>query len=65
MRVNQAGDEVFRETFYGPTELSDKEAKELLLKLIEHLGLRAVKTNATKHGNTEIVLEKEDESQDE
>lgn len=54
MYVNQNGDPVFDEEIWLPDDLTDKEVKQLLLMLLEKLNLRAVRTNATKHGNTEF-----------
>lgn len=61
MLVNQNGVAVFREPIMFQDQLSDEEAKELLLTLIARLGLCAVRTNATKHGDTQILLEPTDE----
>lgn len=56
MHVNQNGDPVFDEEIWLPDDLTDREAKQLLIMLLEKLNLRAVRTNATKHGNTEFHL---------
>lgn len=61
MRVNQLGDPVFEDPIFSASDLTDDEAKELLLLLIGRLGLKATKTNATKHGDTQITLETQDE----
>jgi hypothetical protein len=55
--VNQNGDPVFEDKIWHPDDLTDEEAKQLLIMLLEKMNLRAVRTNATKHGNTELRLE--------
>lgn len=57
MYVNQNGDPVFEDKIWNPDDLTDGEAKQLLIMLLEKMNLRAVRTNATKHGNTEFRLE--------
>jgi len=62
MQVNQMGQPVHTEEFYPygwewstPTDTVRDAAIALLC---EHLGVRIVRTNATKHGYTEVVLQK-------
>ena len=56
--VNQNGD-VIKETEFSQwntNEFSEKEKVKVLCLLLDYLKLEAVRTNATKHGTTEIVL---------
>jgi hypothetical protein len=58
-RVNTNGDAVEEtELFVGFSHTDDERDKAICL-LLDHLGLEVVRTNATKHGTTEIVLRKE------
>lgn len=59
MNVNQRGEEV-EETVLSPYwgDMTGDEAKTLLMLLLDRLGLEAVRTNATKHGATEVILRK-------
>lgn len=58
MAVNQKGELVVEEILYlGLTRINEDELHEIVDLILEHLQLRAVRTNATKHGNTEIRLE--------
>lgn len=41
---------------YGSEHLSPEELHEALNLLCEHLGIKIIRTNATKQGNTEIQL---------
>lgn len=56
--VNQRGMPVVTETLlpYGP-EMTPAELHEALSLLCDHLGVRIIRTNATKSGSTEIELE--------
>lgn len=58
MKVNQQDEEVFEEQLFtlwgGSTSSADMH--DAIRVLCEHLKVRIVRTNATKHGNTEIVL---------
>jgi len=63
MRVNQAGQPIPEEGFYpigwewnSPT---DDVRDAAIALLCTHLGVCIVRTNATKHGTTEVVLQKE------
>lgn len=56
MIVNQQGKPV-QEDFLGTwSDLSHAELQELLFLVIAHLNLAAYRTNATKHGTTELEL---------
>jgi hypothetical protein len=59
MIVNQEGQEVNEEVLRWADQLDDDTTKQLILLTIQHLKLEAVRTNATKHGNTEILLRPE------
>jgi len=54
--MNQDGKEIEEEVFQWPDQLDIQVVKKLLLLTIAHLELEGVRTNATKHGNTEIIL---------
>ena len=54
--VNQNGDPVFDQYITEWSELNEGELQKLVLMLIHHLGLVVYRTNATKHGNTELQL---------
>lgn len=56
MRLNQAGAPIKEEYISEYGQLNVRENRELLFMLIEHLNLAIWRTNATKHGNTEIQL---------
>lgn len=58
--VNQRGEEVVVETLFpfSSAQLSEAEMREALDLLCDHLGVRIVRTNATKSGHTEIELQK-------
>lgn len=59
MRTNQRGEEV-QEHVLWQEDLNPGEAEALLFVLLDHLNLIAVRTNATKHGNTELQLRPRD-----
>ena len=60
MRVNQRGEPIEENTLfpYGHEyeKVSDADRNQAIDLLCQHLNVRLVRTNATKHGNTEIVL---------
>jgi len=60
MRVNQRGEEVCETDFslYGETP-TPEELTQIVILLLEQLNFKAVKTNATKHGNVEIEVRPE------
>jgi len=62
-RTNQM-DEPVEETqlfeFWCDTA-TDKERDTAISLILGHLGLKIVRTNATKHGTTELELRKEEE----
>lgn len=55
-RVNQKGEEVFEETLFEWSDLCSSEIKEIVFLMSEHLGISFIRTNATKHGDTQIKL---------
>lgn len=55
MRTNQRGEEV-QEHVLCQEDLNPGEAEVLLFKLLEHLNLEAVRTNATKHGDWQLQV---------
>ncbi|OOV05785.1 hypothetical protein RF819_02835 [Rhodoferax fermentans] len=61
MQVNQRGEPVVEEHLfrYGIRSATDDERDTAIVLILEHLGLVIVKTNATKHGTTELELRKE------
>ena len=58
MSTNHNGDPVEEtELFVAWSERSTNEERDTTIGLIlQHLNLKAIRTNATKHGNTEIQL---------
>ena len=57
MIINQNGEEVFTKDITHSRDFRDEdELAEALLLVIEHLGLDLVRTNDTKHGETELQL---------
>ena len=60
MRTNQAGSPVEEEMLYahGMTfgAVEDKDRDAAIALLCRHFGVEVVRTNATKHGTTEVVL---------
>ena len=65
MIVNQRGEEVTEETLFGYvgdtlTAVSDQDRDDAIALICQHLGIRIVRTNATKHGNTQLVLQTEE-----
>ena len=61
MRVNQNGDPVEETLMFGyvgdtETHVTEQDRDDAIALLCDHLNVRIVKTNATKHGNTELVL---------
>ena len=59
MQVNNQGKEVVEEIIIFPAQLSEYQTTILVTLLLEHLKLRAVWTNATKHGHFEMELRNE------
>ena len=58
-QVNQKNEFIIEEelfTSWGP-KTTDEERDSVLRLVLEELNLKAIRTNATKHGNTEIKLE--------
>lgn len=60
MRTNQADEPVVEDLLYafGMTfdSATDQERDKAIALLCQHLGVEIVRTNATKHGTTEVVL---------
>lgn len=64
MMVNQAGEPVKEELLYtswgdAPESVTNDERDKAIALLCEHLGVCVYRTNATKHGTTELVLRKD------
>jgi hypothetical protein len=57
MRVNQKGEEIFEEYLYDGSELSVDELQEIVFAILDVLNLRVKRTNATRHGDVQIVFE--------
>jgi len=62
MRVNPYGDEIVEELLTYGYYLKTEDVAEVLALLLDRLGLEAIRTNATKHGWTEIQLRKQNEN---
>ena len=58
--VNQRGEPVFEEYLGAHSNLEAHELQIILFDMLAEMNLCAVRTNATKHGNTEIVIVKGD-----
>lgn len=55
--VNQRGEQVVEETLFPfGAKVSDADVREAISLLCDHLGVRIIKTNATKHGHAEVQL---------
>lgn len=65
MNVNQRGEPVIRDMLYGYgmslEKLNEDERDKAIAAICQHLGVVIVRTNATKHGTTEIQLQSEDD----
>lgn len=60
--VNQKGEPVEETTLFrmwGETA-TDEERDTAIFLILDHLKMKVVRTNATKHGNVELVLRKEE-----
>ena len=60
-QVNQRGEPIHEDWIGTPDNFVPGEAERALLLLIDHLGLSLYRTNATKHGNVELVLRRNEE----
>lgn len=62
MSHNQRDEQVSEENFstWNMHELSHSELAEVLAMLLDHCKLKLIRTNATKHGNTEFKLLQDD-----
>lgn len=58
MMVNQRGEPV-QEDYMLPGIFEPGELEQAVCLLVQHLGLDLVRTNATKHGNTELRLRRD------
>jgi hypothetical protein len=56
--VNQRVEPVFEEYLYAHSSLDTNELQIILFEMLSKMNWYAVRTNATKHGNTEIVIHK-------
>lgn len=57
--LNQSGDEIFEEDVFTPhwqSGTTDAEVRDTICLILGHLNLKVIKTNATKHGTTELEL---------
>lgn len=61
--VNQNGDPVQEDTLFECWSVpsTPAEREQALGLILNHLGMTIVRTNATKHGNVELELRKQDE----
>ena len=60
MNVNQNGDPVKEEIiwWWSNEPLPKHEMQQIVLQLVQRLGLQAIRTNATDSGDVEMVLRK-------
>jgi hypothetical protein len=56
MNVNQRGEPIREDCLSFPFDLEPGEAEKALFLLLEHLNLTLWRTNATKHGVTELMI---------
>ena len=58
MITNQNGDSVEEAPMFlsWSDQATNAERDEAIKLILQHLGCHIVRTNATKHGNTELVL---------
>ena len=56
MRFTHIGSVLYERRIQTSDDLSQHEATELLLELIDHLELDALRTNATESGAEEILI---------
>jgi DNA primase len=54
--VNQRGDPAAEEAIMFPGDFEGDELRQAVLLLAERLGVEIIRTNATKHGDTQIQL---------
>ncbi len=63
-RTNQAGEPIKErrlfQTYENGGNYTDYHRNVAIALILEHLGLMMFETNATKHGNTEMRLEKDE-----
>jgi hypothetical protein len=63
-QVNQYGEPIHEEQLFAHigqltcTEITDQDRNDAIALILQHLGLEIIATNATKHGNTELMLRK-------
>jgi len=63
MRVNSMDQPVVEDELFqvwSQTTATDLEVREAIGLLLQHLQLKIVRTNATKHGNVELELERKE-----
>lgn len=63
MKVNQRDEPIEETTLFGGAwcdPATDAERDEAIALILRHLGCTIVRTNATKHGNTELELRKDE-----
>ena len=58
INLNQRGEPVFEEYLGTWSNLNADELQIILFEMLSEMNWYAVRTNATKHGNTEIVIHK-------
>lgn len=46
----------FTDHLFNFSDLSRDDLQEIVFQILDHLKLDVVRTNCTKHGNTEIVV---------
>jgi len=54
--VNQRGEPVLEDYLYDFSSVSHDELQTIVFAILDHLKLEALRTNATKHGNTELIV---------
>lgn len=56
MQVNQRGEQIDERDLSRFDDLSQDELKQVLFALLRYINVRAVSTNATKHGDRQIEI---------
>lgn len=54
--VNQRGEPVFEDYLYDFSSVTHDELQTIVFGILDHLNLEALKTNATKNGNTQLIV---------
>lgn len=59
MKINQRGEQIIEEhlfAYVGQTDITDQDRDVAIKLILEHLNLQIIATNATKHGDRQLIL---------